>query len=1014
MRRSGVAVGIAFLSAVLAGQGALGGPGAPQPAGTASPSADIRRITLENGLRIYVLERTSSPTFAALYQFDVGGASDPRGKSGIAHLLEHMMFKGSRSIGTLDADKELPLLAKESELWRALQEELDREDDPFRQGDAGKIAALRKEISEVTDAQAKLTVKGEFEELVARAGAVSTNASTGNDATTYYLQLPGNRLETWFRLESDRLLNPVFREFYSERDVVQEERRLRIENSPAGMAREALDSLMFAAHPYGTPVIGWPRDLQRLVREDALAYFTTYYSPSNCVMVLVGDVKVAEVERLAKKYLGSWKRQQMPPRQITAEPEQRGERRRVVEFDAEPQLRVGWPTVPEGHADQCALDVLGSVLGGLESSRLDKTAVQRDRIAVSVSTVHDTMRYAGSFVASAVIASGFGPGDFETAVEREIARIQDEGITAEELERAKIGVEVGRVASLKNNLGQAFRIATSVTVSGRTDYAQEYERRIQQVTAEEVKQAARKYLQPTRKNVVEIRKSKGGPAPARGGAELSHGRGGTEGKRGERHSAGFLAVLASIRADKPIDLKVPEIGKDVGRIVLPSGITVFIKEDHGAPSIEMSFAWLGGSNTTPVADLAPFELCNQLLNQGGTAALDPAALEERREELGMRFGVSIGSTQSGASFWSLERNFGASFDLAVDILLRPRLDPARLEVIKGQYIEGMRRRYDSPGIGASVLRDHVFYADHPRLGYVASRQEIAKVTPEQIRGIWKRYLGKSNLYITVVGDFDRAGMLDRIERSLGAWRDAEDPKRVWITREPVVRPGAFLVEKEVAQPAIRIAAQVAVDRRAPREDHAALEILNDVLGGSGFRSRLVERLRSQEGLTYGISSSVSHEGRPGVPGAITISYQTKKGSVLRSVRSVVEEFGKVIQEPVGTAEVAEQIEAWRNRFIFGYTNDFYTVSRLMFNELDDVPYDWDRIELEAVQRVGVEDVQRVARKYLKPENLTVAIFGTPTDEDRSGLVEWIGLKVFPKAEIFRGGYDEASGSTGGS
>jgi zinc protease len=367
--------------------------------------------------------------------------------------------------------------------------------------------------------------------------------------------------------------------------------------------------------------------------------------------------------------------------------------------------------------------------------------------------------------------------------------------------------------------------------------------------------------------------------------------------------------------------------------------------------------------------------------------------------------TSIGSTQSGAWLWSLSRNFDESFDLLLDVLMHPRFDAERLETLKGQYVERMRRRRESPGRAVRVLLDRVIYGEHPRLGYVATRAQVEAVTPDDVRAVWRRHLGGDNLFVTAVGDFDAAAIVRRIETAFGSWRQAEQTERLWITHEPLLAPGAYLVEQALPQPAVQIYHQIAVDRTAPLADHAALEILNDILGGSGFRSRLMERLRSDEGLTYGISSSLAHQGRPGVPGRIVASYQTKQDSVVQSIDSVLEEFRRILAEDVGPQEVQEQIEAWRNRFIFAYTNDFYTVSRLMGNELDDRPYDFEKRMLDAVQQVRVEDVRRVAGKFLRPEQLTVAIFGTPTDADRAALTERFRLQVLDAAQVFSGGYE---------
>ena len=979
-----------------------------------SITEEIKEVTLPNGLRIFVLERPTSPTFAAVYMFGVGGASDPKGKSGIAHLLEHMMFKGSTTVGTLDPEKEKGLMQRLTELWQELHIELDRQDDPFDPADEKKIADLREEIEKVSAEHKKLLVKNEYDELITRAGGVSLNASTNNDTTSYYIQLPANRLEFWFKMESDRLLNPVFREFYSERDVVYEERRMRTENSARGRGYEAMRSILYPAHPYGTPVVGWPRDVERLTREDAMDYFVTYYSPSNCVMALAGDITAKQVEKLAKTYFSSWERQEIPRLGITAEPEQQGERRRVVEFDARPRIDMAWMTVPEGHQDMFALDVLSRVLGGLWSSRIDKTIVQEERIAANAGTNHPTMKYSGYFAAGGTLRGDHTAEELETAIEREIKKIQDEGVTELELERAKIATEVSRVRSLKSNLGQAFRIASVVRMTGSTGYLDDYERKLNAVSVEDVQRVTKKYLTPARKCVVEVRKVEGAGSGSGGGSGVSHSRGGASSKRGANHSSGFKESRAMIKAAKPVVLKTPEIGKDVDRVELSSGVTVFIKEDHSAPSVDIAFTWLGGSNTTPVEDLAPFRVAGNLLDEGGTEALDPIALQDRKDELGMSFGIGVGSTQSWARFWSLTRNFTESFDLALDVMMRPRLDDERLATLKGQYIESMRRRYDSPGSGVRTLERHLLNKDHPRLGYVPSKAEIEAITPDDVRKIRQTYLGRDNLYITAVGDFDKQTMLALLEDKLGSWGKAEDSERDYIRRPPVTTPGLFLVEKEVPQPAVRIGHQIKVDRTASKEDHAALEILNSIFGGSGFRSRLMERLRSDEGLTYGIGSWISHESREDVPGVVGISYQTKKDSVAHSISSVTEEFVKIIKEEVSEPEVEEQIEAWRNAFIFRYTNDFFSVNRLMANELDDRPYDFDDLQLQEIQKVKVGDVKRVAKKYLNPANLTICVFGQLTDEDKAALAERYEMKILPKEEVFTGGYDEPDSSESSS
>ena len=973
------------------------------PAASGSGLAeDVREIRLDNGLRILVLERPFSPTFAACYQFGVGSVFDPKGSSGIAHLLEHMMFKGTRNVGTVDPGKEEKLMARLSELWTDLQAELARESDPFDEADRVKIESLRAEIKKVGEEQKELIVKNELDEVYTRAGGVGFNASTGWDATNYILQLPMNQLELWFMMEADRLMNPVFREFYSERDVVLEERRLRVDNRASGLAVEAMNRLLYEAHHYGVPVIGWPGDLARLRREDAEDYFRTYYSPGNCVMALVGDVDAGRVEALARKYLGGWERQEIPPLEVTGEPEQRGERRQVVEFDAEPEIHMGWMSVPEGHPDQYALDILSNVLGGMSSSRLDQTMVQRDRVAASVRSYNGSAQYGGDFGVVGRPSDGRTVGEIEEHVLGAIREIQEDGITEEELERAKVFTEVSRVRRLESNMRLARSLADAVRTTGSADYLDEYEARIRAVTAEQVREAAAKYLVPSKLCAVEVRKTEGAPASVERGGD--HARGAPPGERGARHSKGFARAMEMMETAGDLAIQIPEIGVDVERVELPSGITVFIKESHDVPAVNMQLRFLGGHNTTPVDDIAPFELASRLLNEGGTESLTPAELDVRKDELGVQFSMWLGSTEGGGSFWSLSRNFDESFGLAVEILARPRLDEDRLEVLKGQYIQGMKRRFDDPGAGVGTLTSHLLTGDHPRLGHVVDRAALEAVTAAEIREAVDRYLGRDNLYVTVVGDFRKDEMLAAIEGSLGAWKTAKDSERLWISREPSVKPGVFVVEKDLPQPAVRIVQEVTVDRTASEEDHAAIEIMNDIFGGSGFRSRLMERLRSDEGLTYGIRSGFFHEGREGTPGGVAISYQTKKESVARSIESVLEELERMRREEVSAAELQEQIQAWRNSFIFRFTSEFFSVSRLMGHELDDRPYDRDQEQLDMIEKVTAGDVLRAAQTYMDPSKVTIAVFGVLTPEDEAALSENYGLTKLSKEEVFKGGY----------
>jgi predicted Zn-dependent peptidase len=961
------------------------------------------QLRLANGLRLFVVERHSAPTFAAVYSFDVGAAEDPRGQSGIAHLLEHMMFTGTRELGSLDRQREDAYAGRLDDLWQKLDAERQLTRRPFRLPDPERMAQLGQQIRATTAEYRQVVAPDEYDLVLDRAGAEDKNAFTNFDSTNYVLQLPKSRLELWFRLESDRLLHPVLRDFYTQREVVRQERGLRLDTTVGGMLLEALQRLLFSAHPYGVPVVGWPGDIEHLHRQDALAYFRTHYTPERCYMVLVGDVRVAEVERLAKQYLGSWAAgaEESSFRATTPEPEQHGERRRVIELDAQPRLMLGWATVPAEHPDRFALEVLARVLGGMNHSRLSR--------GLGGGTAwHSALATAGYLVA------GVSPGESRRAMQRQearlwraIAQIQNSGITTAELLRAQLEIQNRYLPGLDDDLGLAERIARAAAEDGSPDYLRTYPQRIAAVTAAQVQQVARRYLRPERKCVVELRRParKAGPGLAVAAEATAPHRTSTP-SESRGHSAAYAALLNEIKATPPPPFQGPVLGKDVERLVLPSGITLFLQEDHTRPTVSLRLAWRGGVNTAQLGELPAYHLASGLLSSGGTTSLSRQELAEQQSELGMSFRLELGETLCQARLSAPAQNLAQAVDLAADVLLHPRLSEGATWRAKLTFAAAMRARGESLHSGAEHLLDHVLLGDHPRLGYVPGKWRLYLATwPYQVRRLWRRYLGRDNLYIAAVGDFDRQALIERIESTLGRWRKAQDSRQLYLARPPSPRPGAFLVKSPRAGVAVALAHPIAIDRRAPASEHAALRVLLAILGGRGLQSRLGHRLRTLEGLTYHVSASLSHEGHPGEPGELRISYQTQTGQAARSLACALEELERLRREEVSPAELEEQLAIERSREVFDYADRFTNVSRLMLYELDGRPFDYDQQRLEADQKVTPADVLRVAQKYLQPEKLSVALYGTLSSDEEAQLRARFSLRLLSRKDVFRGGYD---------
>lgn len=460
----------------------------------------VHEKVLDNGMRFLALERKGAPTVAFVVQYDVGSVQEHLGDTGTAHLLEHLLFKGTTTIGTKDVDAERVLFGR----MDAAQDTLVR---ARARGDSARVSALAARIHALEDTARTYVVPNEMDRILTRAGAQGLNATTTNESTTYFVELPANRAELWFALEADRMSDPVFREFYTERDVVMEERRTRIDTSPGGMLYESHLAAAYTMHPYGVPVIGWMSDLQNLGRQEVAEYYRRYYGPNNAVVVVVGDLDADKAVEWAEHYFGPLPRGEEPPPVLAREPQQRGERRVDVVWDAEPALRIGWH-VPEAlDPDAPALSVLTSLLTGGRTSRLYHRLVIEDRSAASVySSLGPGEKYPQLFQIDATPISPHTPAEVEAAIYEEIARLAEEGPTQRELVRVRNQVEAGNVRRLLSNLGLAFQIASSTTLTGDWRDTFRLSQRVGEVTADDVRRVASTWLTQENRTVATLRR----------------------------------------------------------------------------------------------------------------------------------------------------------------------------------------------------------------------------------------------------------------------------------------------------------------------------------------------------------------------------------------------------------------------------------------------------------------------------------------------------------------------------
>lgn len=447
---------------------------------------------LSNGIRLLILERRFSPTVSIRMMFRTGSVDEVGGKTGLAHLFEHMMFKGTETLGTRDYAKEAPLL-KEID---ALHRQLDQEKSKGDQADQRRISNLIEKLRDVEAQEAALVSENELWNLYEREGASALNAATSHDYTQYILDLPSNKLELWALLDSDRLRHPVFRQFYQEREVVKEERRMRVDTHPEGKLFEEFLAAAYTAHPYRHPTIGWESDLNFLTVADLEDFYRRHYTPEHLTIAVVGDVKTAQVIALAERYFGAWRAPAAPLRHIPEEPPQAGAREIKVRYEAQPHLLMGFHIPGGSDPGHITCYAIAQLLANGTTSRLYKTLVEEKKLASSVGASEDYPgeRYGSLLLISAVPRFPHTSQEVIQAVEKEIDRLKQRPVEDWELEKIRAAVDVTLLNVLQTNGGMASTLAYNQTIFGDWRYLLRFQKRIAELTPQDIQNAARKYL----------------------------------------------------------------------------------------------------------------------------------------------------------------------------------------------------------------------------------------------------------------------------------------------------------------------------------------------------------------------------------------------------------------------------------------------------------------------------------------------------------------------------------------
>jgi zinc protease len=811
------------------------------------------------------------------------------------------------------------------------------------------------------------------------------NGTTSTDRTVYYETVPSNALELALWLESDRMgfLIPAITQakLDNQRDVVKNERRQRVDNVPYGQAQEKLlETLYPKEHPYHHSVIGSMADLSAASMGDVSAFFRKYYSPNNALLCLAGDFHPNEAKALIAKYFGSIpKGADVAPLKPDVPKLTEAKHVQMTDRVTLPRVELIWPTVPTGDPDEPALDVLAAVLGGLDKeNRLFRSLMYDKQLAARVSAGHPTSKLSGIFEVSLYVRPDQNVEDVVALAEKEIERLRAEGPTVSEVRKAKNERESGLIMGLESVTTKAsFLNQNLATYGDALAYKQEL-LRVFAVNPADVQRVAKKYLTDKR---IRIDVKPGAPAQRAPevAVNLAH------------QEAAQAAAVAEVKEN--FDRSVmPRLGETpefvppgVTRHTLTNGLQVLLAERHSLPIVSFNLVINGGETLTPKGKEGLASLTASLLEEG-TKSRSSLQLAGELAEIGASLGTFAGDENTSVGLTTLTGHLDQALELYTDVILNPSFPEKELRRLQIQRINRLKARADSaPQVAGLVFPRLLYGADHP-YGRFDTIDSVKSINRDDAVSLYKRLFVPANAALIVVGDTTADAILPKLEDAFRPWPKGSVPNQPAVEAPPSKPLAIYLVDKPQAAQSVITVGKVGVPRKTP--DYFAINVMNAILGGQ-FSSRINLNLREEKGYTYGARSSFSFEKGPGpFEAGGTFRTSVTKESLVELMKELKDIGGS---RPATDVEIAFA----KGRIIQGFPGRFETTSgvasALATVVIYSLPDDYFMTYQPRIEAVTKADVERVAKTYITPDEMTVLIVG-----DRSAVEQPLTSLPFVK------------------
>jgi predicted Zn-dependent peptidase len=944
---------------------------------------DVKEFQLDNGMLFLVVERPATPQVAVRLAIRAGSALEENGRTGIAHLLEHMMFKGTKNFGTLDVAKDAKLQQQIEAAYQTILSEQQK-----RSPDEKLIQKKRAEMQKLRAEVQKIYVPQAFSSQLGKIGAVGVNAFTSKDQTQYIASVPSDMLEQWFSIVSEQIFEPSWREFYVEKEVVQREWAFRYINDSGGAAWLDLNTTAYKAHPYRNPTIGWKSDMEKFSTQAAIDFHQKYYNPANTVCVLVGDVSLAQAKKLAKTYFARYPAGTRAPETVTQEPPQQGPRKniRFLKGARTPLVRIGYHGAQMGTPDFYALDAMIMILSHGRGARMTQNLINKG-LAVEAWAYNPDNRYSGMLILGGSpnepdgLKKASNPLNedqrrqaylaacqkLEAMLVAEVEKFKTEPVSARELARIKKLNQRDFLDRMRSNESLAGTLATlEVQVGWR--YLTDYLAQLDAVTPTGIQAAAQKYIRSDNKTVVyvipggqpdkppaqytEVRNISSGAA-----ANMTY-KGGFENRSDFPTPSGWRHPL-SFRRD-PQKITYPRAQTfDV------ENVKVFYLPDTELPLIDLKILLKAGSVDLAESKIGLADIFNSVIVRGGTRDLSPSELALVLDENAIQLGVSVEEEQTSVRLSVMKGDWEKGLALLQAVLTRPGFNPAVLQAAKNQELVSLKRQGgDATSVAMRESKIWHFH-DHPYgRDPLAGLQTIPHISSEDLKHFLKTYFVPDNMTIAIAGDIDKEKIVAGLSRFLKAFAKSPAPRR--NLKNPAATPPALVLIDKPGQVQSQVIMSLPAYKRT-HPDYWKASLLMNVFGGSD--SLMYKRLRDDLGLVYSAGFYQTYKWQAGQ----LVGYIGCKGDQTTAAISETLKLMDALRDKIPEKELELKRLDALNSFVFNVDTktelvDVYGRYHLRQEPLDTL----ERIQ-DAYISASKEDLHRLANQLLDPKKIQIFV-----------------------------------------